>query len=368
MFQFKRLIAGMDFLMIVVALLILSFSYAFIYSADYSSITNSISEHYHDKQLRWIIIGGISFIVLSLIDFRRILSFTPLFYGLGIILLILVLFIGAKVNGARSWINVLGVTAQPSELFKFVLIITIGRLFLQYKGVPFNFIRLGVFFLPFGIPIMLTLLQPDLGTVLVYLSVVGVIVLLSGVERKVIISLFIIFLVASPFAWNILKPYQQQRILIFLHLVDNQEKTLNYQVFQSAIAIGSGGLTGKGYLQGQQTHLRFIPEAHTDLIFAIISEEFGFVGGFSLILLFMALVGRILYIGIVVRDVSAKMMCFGVVVLLSVQFAINIAMVIGLFPVIGIPIPLVSYGGSQVLVFMSLLGLVNSIYIRLLRQ
>ncbi len=212
-------------------------------------------------------------------------------------------------------------------------------------------------------PFILVYLQPDLGTALTFIVVFGMVVLYLGITKATLVLLVVSISLAAPVMWNFMHDYQKKRVITFLN-PESDPFGSGYHIIQSKIGIGSGGLTGKGYMEGTQSHLKFIPERHTDFIFSVVNEEFGLLGGTVIIALFALLLSRILIIGINQKEPSGKILCIAITGFLFFQFVVNSYMVVGMMPVVGIPMPFVSYGGSSIISFFAMLGLVNSVHLK----
>ena len=283
-----------------------------------------------------------------------------LFYSIIILLLIWVSFFGISVSGSQRWLDLYFIALQPSELMKIAIILCLAKYYHRLKVDEVNnFTGILISLIIIIIPMILVLAQPDLGTsILIALS--GLVILwLGGVKIKYFFISFITFLISLPFIISFLKPYQKLRILTFLD-PDRDPLGAGYQIIQSKIAIGSGGLSGKGFLKGTQSYLDFLPEKHTDFIFTLFSEEFGFVGSTTLLLIYVMIIYRITAIGRQARNNFAKLYCFGFASALFLYIFVNIAMVLGLLPIVGAPLPIMSYGGSSMLSIMLGLSIVMS--------
>jgi rod shape determining protein RodA len=285
--------------------------------------------------------------VISMIDYHRLLDIAPWAYGISIVSLVAVKLVGQKVLGARRWINLGGgAHFQPSEWVKLVLILAVARFVWNLPGTDIgrslSWRDIGKAFALVGVPMILVLSQPDLGTALTYLAMLGGIAYLSGKR---------------------LKPYQQARINAFLD-PDSDPKGSGYQIRQSKIAVGSGGIWGKGTNHGTQTQGDFLPIPYTDFIFAALSEEHGFVGAVGVLVLYFLILMRLIQNAQTASDVPGTLIIMGVVAVLIFQIAVNVGMVVGLMPVTGIPLPLLSYGGSSVLFTFLSLGIVMNIRMR----
>ena len=303
------------------------------------------------------------FVLMIFLSFIRLKFFHSISYLLYFIVLLLLLYAslyGITVSGSQRWINLYFLNLQPSELMKIVIILCFAKFYhrMQIDNVN-SFRNLIVPIIILIMPMFLVISQPDLGTtILIALS--GIVVIwLSGVNIKYFISSFIVLVIATPFFISFLKPYQKLRILTFF---DPEKDPLGagYQIIQSKIAVGSGGFSGKGFLQGTQSYLEFLPEKHTDFIFTLFSEEFGFIGSIGLLLVYSILIYRIIYIGSISRNFFSKLFCYGYGSSIFIYIAVNMSMVLGLLPIVGSPLPIMSYGGSSMLATMVGLGVVLS--------
>ena len=306
---------------------------------------------------------SVFFVLMIFLSFIRLKFFHSISYFLYFIVLLLLLYAsvyGVTVSGSQRWINLYFINLQPSELMKIVIILCFAKFYhrMQIDNVN-SFRNLIVPIIILIMPMFLVISQPDLGTtILIALS--GIVVIwLSGVNIKYFISSFIVLVIATPFFISFLKPYQKLRILTFF---DPEKDPLGagYQIIQSKIAVGSGGFSGKGFLQGTQSYLEFLPEKHTDFIFTLFSEEFGFVGSIGLLLVYSILIYRIIYIGSISRNFFSKLFCYGYGSSIFIYIAVNMSMVLGLLPIVGSPLPIMSYGGSSMLATMVGLGVVLS--------
>ncbi|MCX8083483.1 MAG: rod shape-determining protein RodA [Calditerrivibrio sp.] len=358
----KRLFKNFDLYLTGIIITILAFGWIAVYSASYDPTDNRFYSFYI-KQLYWIVIGFIFYFFFSFFNYKHLLKWSIIFYILGLIMLVLVLIIGHIGMGAQRWINIGGFRFQPSEFFKIIFILMMPRIFSDFDQNKLGFLEVIKKIILVIPPFILVFLQPDLGTAMVFLAIWGMVLLFRGVKISTILLFLIIGFIIAPIAWNKLHDYQRERVLTFLN-PENDPYGAGYHVIQSKIAIGSGGIIGKGFLKGTQSHLKFLPERHTDFIFSLINEEFGFLGGSFLIGLFGALIFRIFYISQKAKDLSAKVLLLSIGSLIFFQAFVNAGMTLGLLPVVGIPMPLISYGGSALITFMTLLGIANSISIR----
>ncbi len=376
-----------DIALIVTMIMLIGIGLITIYSATTGQSNSSVSNNFQ-HQIYWIFSGLTLFLLTLTISPKFYQAFVYIFYGVIIFCLFAVLLVGKSGGGADRWLSFWGFHFQPSEWAKIATVFALARYLSDNKDKLNNRYKLLIGAGIGILPMLLIFKQPDLGTSLVFLVIVpsmmywaGVsplilfltfvpaltmiasfklwsfflvmgilIVVLYYAEKKIKFSISHIFLniivgVATPFFWASLKTYQQARVLSFLGIVSDP-KGISYQVIQSKVAIGSGGFTGKGFLAGTQTQLRFLPEQHTDFIFSVIGEEFGFIGCMVVIILFVFLLLRGLQIAISVKNRFSSMVAIGLVTMFAYHYFVNIGMVMGVMPVTGLPLPFISYGGS----------------------
>jgi rod shape determining protein RodA len=319
---------------------------------------------FEEKQIGFLLAGIVLMFLISFIDYHRLLDLAPWAYGVSLILLVAVKAVGTKVLGARRWINLGGgVHFQPSEWVKLVLILVVARYFWGLAGRDLSWIDVAKAFALVCVPMGLVLIQPDLGTALTYFPVLVAGLFLGGIRPKQVAVLILGLAVLAGGAWlsgKRLKPYQQARLTSFIN-PDADPKGSGYQIKQSLIAVGSGGLWGKGTNKGTQTQGDFLPIPYTDFIFAAFCEEHGFVGGMGILLLYFLILTRLIQNAQQASDMPGTFIVMGVVAVILFQIVVNIGMVVGLMPVTGIPLPLMSYGGSSILFTFLSLGIVMNI-------
>ena len=327
----------------------------------YSAVFGDIS--LFKQQLVWIFISWIVFFFVYSINTSFISKVLwPLFY-LNILALIAVYFFGKEVYSAKRWLDLGFFYYQPSETLKLILLlITAEKISQRPFGQEFYLLDLMKFIVFIIPPVVLVLLQPDLGTAGIILIMIVTLILFNGVEKRTLVALFLVLLVSAPLAWNfVLKPYQKSRITSFIKPLEDPQGT-GYNVIQSKIAIGSGQIFGKGWKQGSQNKLQFLPERHTDFIFSVLSEEYGFVGSVFTLLSFFLVLFFIFNLARLTRERLNCYFCLAVGFFLLWHVTLNLAMTMGLFPVVGIPLPLMSYGGSHTVTTMAFLGVVAGIH------
>ena len=327
--------------------------------AQYSSSGGQFDYHSKSHAIRFCVFF-LFFLTVSFINIRFWNDYSLLIFISLILLLVAVKFWGVQSQGSRRWINLFVFNLQPSELMKVGIILFLSNYYHKISSGDVNKIRYLFYpLLALLIPFMLVVSQPDLGTALLILVSGIVITWLSGVKWRIFAYLAGLFIVLAPIAISFLKPYQKNRILTFLN-PDSDPLGAGYQIIQSKIAIGSGGLFGKGFLNGSQAYLNFLPEKHTDFIFTLYSEEFGFIGSTFMIFLYFLITFRITIIGNMTRSIFGKLYCYGFATAFFVYVAVNMSMVLGLLPIVGAPLPILSYGGSSMLAMMLGLGIVMS--------
>ncbi len=316
---------------------------------------------YHTKShiIRFIVFFTL-FIIVSFFEVKFWYRTSSLIYLIFLILLLGVKYFGLTSSGSQRWINLYVINLQPSELMKIGLIMFLAK---YYHRIPTNEVnRLKFLFLPIVVlvaPVLLVVTQPDLGTGALIAAGGVVVAWLAGVRIKFFAYASIIFLSLAPIAISFLKPYQKARILTFLD-PGRDPLGAGYQIIQSKIAIGSGGFFGKGFLNGSQSYLDFLPEKHTDFIFTLFSEEFGFFGSVFILLLYFLIISRIIKMGDLTRSNFGKLYCYGFGTAFFIYVVVNMGMVLGLLPIVGAPLPIMSYGGSSMLAIMLGLGIAMS--------
>ena len=364
MFQHTRLnsdqnlfqkIKNLDYILLISLILLSILSFFVMYSTDGGELLAHSKNHLLKLSSFFIMMLIISFFNIKLWHY-----FSYFFYFLIILLLIWVSIFGIKVSGSQRWIDLYLIVLQPSELMKIGIILCLAKYYHRISIEKVNtFSSILIALVIIILPIILVLAQPDLGTSILIASSGLIILWLGGVKIKYFIVSFITFLISLPFVITVLEPYQKLRILTFLD-PDRDPLGAGYQIIQSKIAIGSGGFSGKGFLNGTQSYLDFLPEKHTDFIFTLFSEEFGFLGSIGLIILYTIIILRVIRIGTICRSSFARLFCFGFAFALFIYITVNLSMVLGLLPIVGSPLPIMSYGGSSMLATMIGFGIVMS--------
>jgi rod shape determining protein RodA len=324
---------------------------------------------FQQKQMVFLAVGIVGMFAISLIDYHRLLEIAYWAYGVSLVSLVAVRVVGTKVLGARRWINLGGgAHFQPSEWVKLVLILVSARFFWEIvaNGRELTWKDIGKAFVLIGVPLVMVLKQPDLGTSLTYLPVLAVGLFLGGIRFKQASILILAVVVLGGIglaSGKLLKPYQRARLTAFMN-PDSDPKASGYQIRQSLIAVGSGGLWGKGSNKGTQTQGDFLPIPYTDFIFAAYCEEHGFIGAVGVLLLYFLILVRLIQNAQTASDPPGSLIIMGVMSVMLFQIAVNIGMCVGLMPVTGIPLPLMSYGGSSIIYMFLALGIVMNIRMR----
>ncbi|MDZ4242125.1 MAG: rod shape-determining protein RodA, partial [Candidatus Omnitrophota bacterium] len=346
----------------IFTLLIVGMGLVTLYSAAYQNVRVPHKVFY--DQVSCAVTGFILMFVLSRIDYRRFYDLAYIFYGANVVLLVIVLAGGRNALGATRWLEIGGISFQPSELAKLGLILALGRYFSDNRpSIAFNFFsNIPVLFkdlmLPLaitGVPMLLIFKQPDLGSALLFFGIFLIMLFVSGIRYRYFLGFCLLCLSVAPFGWHVLKAYQKDRLLVFLN-PNIDPLGAGYTIIQSRIAIGSGQVFGKGWLAGTQNQLNFLPERHTDFIFSVVGEEWGLLGALFLLACYWGLIHCGLKISGQVKDQFGTQVAIGIVGVLTLQVVINMGMVLGLLPVVGLTLPLLSYGRTSFMFFMITLG------------
>ncbi len=354
-FNFFQKFRNFDYILLICIIMLGFISLATMYSTDGGKVLFHTKSHFIK-----LVTFSLMMLIISLINIKFWFSLGYIAYLIIVGLLIWTYWFGITSSGSQRWMDLYFINLQPSELMKVFIILCLAKYFHRMKLNNVNSIytiltSLIIIILPMG----LVIVQPDLGTSLL-IAISGVAVLwFAGINYKYFIFTILGFIISLPFIIAFLKPYQKLRVLTFLN-PDRDPLGSGYQIIQSKIAVGSGGIFGKGFLKGTQSYLEFLPEKHTDFIFTLFSEEFGFVGSFILLLIYSVIIYRIISIGALSRSFFAKIFCYSFGAAMFVYITINMSMVLGLLPIVGSPLPIMSYGGSSMLATMVGLGIVMS--------
>ena len=354
-YNFFQKFRNFDYILLVCILFLGFISLTTMYSTDGGKILFHTKSHFTK-----LIVFTVMMLIISFINIKFWFLIGYLGYLIVIGLLLWTYLFGITSSGSQRWIDLYFINLQPSELMKIGIILCLAKYYHRLSPEKVNsFVSISVPLTLIIIPIIFVLSQPDLGTSILIATSGLIILWLGGVKIKYFFVSLIAFLISLPFIITYLEPYQKLRILTFLD-PDRDPLGAGYQIIQSKIAIGSGGLSGKGFLQGTQSYLDFLPEKHTDFIFTLFSEEFGFIGSVGLLLLYAIIIIRIIQIGAISRSSFARMFCFGFAFAIFIYITVNLSMVLGLLPIVGSPLPIMSYGGSSMLATMIGFGIVLS--------
>ena len=355
-----------DWGLLSIVLILCAISVMEIYSATLH--TKYADGHFHIKQIFYIVGGLVAMFLFAKIDYHKLIDLAPWLYGFFLLALAAVLVpgIGHKALGARRWIKMGPMQFQPSEWMKLVIILLVARYFANLGGRSLTWKEIFRIFALVGLPMLLILKQPDLGTSLMYIPVLVVGLFLGGINLKqslILVAAAMVLLVGGWSSGKLLKPYQKARLTSFIN-PSNDPRGSGYQILQAKIAVGAGGIWGEGAEKGSQTQGAFIPIPHADFIFAAFSEEHGFVGAIFVLLLYFLLLMRLIQNAQTAADLVGSLIIMGIVAVLTFQILVNVGMVIGFMPVTGIPLPLMSYGGSSVLFTFLALGVAMNVRMR----
>jgi len=358
----RRLLTHFDWILLLTVCLITAVGITNLYSATASWAGPATPVYL--KQIYWLLIGLVIALTVCSFDYRHLEHFAFILYGVNLLLLLVVLVAGKTSMGATRWIDFGFFNLQPSEIMKIVIIITLARYFAE-KGHFFGH-TLGELMIPFAllaVPVLLIIKQPDLGTAMLVVFIGLTMALLAGIRRRTAIALALLGAAGTIGGWFLLHDYQKERIRTFLN-PERDPLGSGYHIIQSKIAVGSGGFLGKGFMQGTQSQLSFLPERHTDFAFSVFAEEWGFSGCLVLLLLYLFVIIWGLYIARQAADRFGMFLAGGVVAMLFWHIVVNLGMVIGLLPVVGVPLPLFSYGGTSMVTTMIGVGLLLSVRMR----
>ena len=330
-----------------------------VYSATFSSPDAPLFR----KQIIWTSIGLLLMVLFVWIDYHVLMEIAPVLYAVGIALLLYVLLWGRLTRHVRSWIHIGSFQFQPSEFMKIFTALLIAKYFDSNDRAYLDFRNFVIVMGMLGLPVVLIYLQPAAGSALSFFPLVGVAMFFGGIKPKVWLIAILALLVCAPIGWRFLKPFQRERIVSFL---DPARDPLGsgYQLMQAKIATGSGGITGKGYLHGTQVNLAYLPARHTDFIFSVLGEEWGFAGVSVVLALYLFLILESLSVAKAARDRGGTFLVLSLICFFIYHIVINVSMQIGLFPVTGIPLPLISYGGSATMMFFMAIGLILNVDFR----
>jgi rod shape determining protein RodA len=359
----RRLLQNFDWITLAVTILICLIGIMTIYSAT-RPLADGPHPAFYLKQIVWMTLGLVAVFLIAWVDYIWIERFSRILYIVGLVLLITVFFLGRTGMGAQRWLSIGPVSFQPSEFFKIIYIIMLAHYLSTMKSPLDAHSLLKVFFFLTFFPFILLVKQPDLGTALIIIMIFLSLTVARGLYKKVAVLAVIISLISLPFLGNIfwegLKDYQKSRLVAFIE-PETDPTGIGYQLNQSKITVGSGKFLGKGYLHGTQGPFRFLPEKHTDFVFAVFAEEWGFLGSALLMLLYLALILRGLDTAQKAKDDFGRILALGITFMFVIYLLINVGMTLGLMPVVGIPLPFMSYGGTALLSNLISVGILINI-------
>jgi len=359
----RRLLRNLDFVTIATVSLLIVISLVIIGSATHVNTASEDRYWYVERQGFFAIANVVIIFIMLNFDYKTLGKFSTVLYGINMIMLLAVMFVGQSALGAQRWIQIGPISLQPSEFSKLIMIIALADMLDKKSGRMHSLRDVIPVFLYVGFPFILVLKQPDLGTSLVFLAILFGMIFVAGIRTKHLMMIFGAGIAFMPIFWHFLKDYQKQRLTVF---IDPNVDPLGsgYHIIQSKIAIGSGMLFGKGLFAGTQSQLNFLPENHTDFIFAVIGEELGFVGAVVILLLYFILLYRGIKIAGSARDNFGTLLATGITSMLAFHLLVNVGMTAGIMPVTGIPLPLMSYGVSALTTNMISVGILLNIYMR----
>jgi len=363
----RRMLEHFDWITFCIVLFICIIGILTIYSATRPPLDEGESPPFYIKQLIWLLIAIMTLVIFVTFDYVKIKEYWLILYIIGISLLIIVLFMGKTAMGAKRWINLGFFSFQPSEIFKIIFIISISA-FLENKESPLSAKDTLKTLIIFGIiPFLLIMKQPDLGTAILILTITIIMIIYKGLTIRLLILFLSLCITSIVFLWEILwaglKEYQKNRLIAFID-PSIDPRGIGYNIMQSVITVGSGGLFGKGFLEGTQGPLKFLPERHTDFIFPIFSEEWGFIGCLILLALYFTVFIRCFQTSVIAKNSFGKLLAIGFTSIFVLYFFINIGMTLGIMPVVGIPLPFMSYGGTTLLANFTGIALVINVRMR----
>jgi rod shape determining protein RodA len=352
----QRTLSRLDLNLLTTALLIAAIGCVLVYSATYFGPEAPLFR----KQVMWTLIGIVLMVVFIAIDYHVLMEIAPVLYAVGIVLLGYLLISDRLTRNVKSWIHVGSFQFQPSEFMKIFTALLIAKYFDSNDRAYLDVRSFSIVMAMIGAPVVLIAAQPAFGSAASFFPLFGVAMFFGGIKPKLWVIATVCFLIALPIGWQTLKPFQKERITIFL---DPARDPLGsgYQVMQAKIATGSGGITGKGYLHGTQVNLEYLPARHTDFIFSVLGEEWGFVGVSVVLTLYLFLILESLAVAKASRDRGGTFLVLSLICFFIFHILINVSMQIGLLPVTGIPLPLISYGGSATMMFFMAIGLILNV-------
>ncbi|MBP2653287.1 MAG: rod shape-determining protein RodA [Firmicutes bacterium] len=359
----RRLLRNLDFTIIVTTGILILISLVIIGSATHINTPSEERYWFVQRQGMFAVANIVLVFVMLHFDYKSLSKYANVLYGINLVMLLAVMFVGQSALGAQRWIQLGPISIQPSEFSKIIMIISLAHLLDKKTGKMNSFKEIIPVFIYIGVPFLLVLKQPDLGTSLVFLAILFGMIFVAGISLKHLGAIAAAGVAFMPIFWHFLKDYQKKRLTVFL---DPNADPLGsgYHIIQSKIAIGSGMLFGKGLFGGTQSQLNFLPENHTDFIFAVIGEELGFIGACIILLLYFILLYRSVKVAGAARDNFGMLLATGISSMMTFHLLVNVGMTAGIMPVTGIPLPFMSYGVSSLTTNMVSIGILLNIYMR----
>lgn len=358
--NFLRPLKHLDWVLLLAGLILSLIGTFFIFSASYQ-ISQTTGINFSQRQVAWLGLGMALCLLLAVIDYHRVVSFAYPLLAATVLALVFIGFFGEVRYGARRWINLGGFTVQPSEFAKLMVVLALTRYFSEKFAWRFRWRYVLVPACLAAIPGILILKQPDLGTAIIFIPLLLGMAFIGRARVKHLLLIMVILMLLAPASWWLLKDYQRNRILVFINPHRDPLGT-GYTITQSKIAIGSGRISGKGWLAGTQNMLSFLPQRRTDFIFSVVAEEWGFIGSLTVLGLYALIIYRLFRIVRAARDLAGVLLVTGGLIIFSTHVVINVGMALGLLPATGLPLPLLSYGGSVTTATLATLGLCQSVY------
>jgi rod shape determining protein RodA len=354
-------ILKLDWIALISVFLLIAIGMIALFSISYQDGRLQLDNFY--KQLVSLVVGLVALFALAFFDYRTLNDQSSKIYFVMLAVLTMVIFWGTTVRGTTGWIGLGNWRIQPVEVAKLVMIIFLASFFAKKKVQMGDWMKIISSIVLVFLPVFLIMLQPDLGSASIIIGIWAGMLIASDINKKSLAILLIVSILFAIGSWFLLEDYQVQRIKTFLHPFSDPQGS-GYNVIQSTVAVGSGGIWGKGLGHGSQSQLNFLPEKHTDFIFAVIGEELGLVGGLLVLFLFLVLIYRIKETARTARDNFGYLIAIGVIIMFFLQILVNIGMNIGIMPVAGVPLPFMSYGGSSLVAMLAAIGLSQSVYLR----
>ena len=357
----RRAPLDFDWLLFGASLALSLIGVAFINSAKAGTGAGLLSPE-AARQLVALVLGLVGLFVITRIDYHRLVAIAPWAFGAALLLNVVVLFAGREIGGNKAWLRLGGLSVQPAELLKVATLMLLAAVAAK-REMRVRLLDIVVQCAIVALPVAIILRQKDMGTALTFAPLLAAIVFVSGIRWRWIIAVILVIAALAPVGWKTLSPHRKERVMITLD-PQRDPSGRGYQSIQSTIAVGSGGVVGQGYKEGTQNRLGFLPERHTDFIFAIICEEIGFLGAAFVLGLYYIVLRRLADAAILARDRLGGLLCLGAMMFIGVHLAVNVGMVLGLLPVIGITLPFLSFGGTSIIAFLAMIGLALNVRMR----